>query len=137
MHPFLFNISYTLGFFFTFLSSTLYKDNMLMMLWWLTFFFLPLLVQVSDFPYFTDCVVFFSRTDPYVLQEQLIKDGAYYIVTPEGTVTWDEEWESGVIFSNVFTSYCINLNHICFIYFCVSHVSLAWAKFKIGIHDKE
>lgn len=34
---------------------------------------------------------FFSRTDPYVLQEQLIKDGAYYIVTPEGTVTWDEE----------------------------------------------
>lgn len=38
---------------------------------------------------------FFSRTDPYVLQEQLIKDGAYYIVTPEGTVTWDEEWESG------------------------------------------
>lgn len=92
-------------------------------------FSLPLLVQVSDFPYFTDCVVFFSRTDPYVLQEQLIKDGAYYIVTPEGTVTWDEEWESGVNFSNVFTNCCIDLNHICFIYFCVSHVSLAWAKY--------
>ncbi|XP_048761897.1 uncharacterized protein LOC125670645 [Ostrea edulis] len=34
---------------------------------------------------------YFSKTDPYVLQEQLIKDGAFSVVTPEGEVTWPED----------------------------------------------
>lgn len=88
MHPFLFKEHkfYT----WSFLSPS-YQVQRYHAINMIDLFSLHLQVDVSNFPHFTKCVVFFSRTDPYVLQEQLIKDGAYYIVTPEGTVTWDEE----------------------------------------------
>lgn len=136
MHPFLFNISYTLGFFFTFLSSTLYKDNMLMMLWWLTFFFAFIGTGQWFSLFYWLCCLFQPN----------------WSLCPPGTA----DQGRGLLYSNT-RGHChlgwrmrirgkffkclyqlpINLNHICFIYFCVSHVSLAWAKFKIGIHDKE
>lgn len=87
MHPFLFKEHKFYTWSFLSPSYQVQRYHAIM----IDLFPLHLLVHVSDFLILLCVLSFFSRTDPYVLQEQLIKDGAYYIVTPEGTVTWDEE----------------------------------------------